>query len=386
LGYDAKRLDDWDSDLFDGRPFSAAAVCGKPPTQEDAAVRQLLADLATMELFAIEVAAAVRSSKGIGWQIERGDPTCTDPSISTVGWMNRFFSKRAMLRTTAGDAAGAMDDLGVIYEYLQLLYSEPRTLLSSVIGTGISSTFSSLVHQIAQMPSIGTNQLLEINKWLEFLENEMPDLDCYRIELVLVNETVSSMCGSVTAFPPDQMGLDFDWMDVREWWSDFKLCWWQLRPAGFFKSDLADALLRFDREILHLTDGTRRESSTVTDANRIEAYLDTVPVSGSTFPGLGEDIFGSSLRIAPPMIRKNLKVRTWLRLCRTGIAAELYRREHGCLPASLGDLVPVYLETVPLDAFSETPLRMEVNADGSIAFIAQGVGNDTNLRLPVPKQ
>lgn len=43
--------------------------------------------------------------------------------------------------------------------------------------------------------------------------------------------------------------------------------------------------------------------------------------------------------------------------CRTACALELYRRAHRTLPQQLSDLVPTYLETIPLDIVDEQPLR-----------------------------
>ncbi len=46
-----------------------------------------------------------------------------------------------------------------------------------------------------------------------------------------------------------------------------------------------------------------------------------------------------------------------LRLARTAAALELYRRQHGDWPRTLQQLVPEYLDAVPLDPYSGRPLR-----------------------------
>jgi hypothetical protein len=55
-----------------------------------------------------------------------------------------------------------------------------------------------------------------------------------------------------------------------------------------------------------------------------------------------------------------------VRCARAALAAELFRREHGQWPQSLGDLVPAYLPAVPLDPFTDKPLQMELLGDGLV--------------------
>ncbi|MEE9294683.1 MAG: hypothetical protein V3W34_06965 [Phycisphaerae bacterium] len=52
-----------------------------------------------------------------------------------------------------------------------------------------------------------------------------------------------------------------------------------------------------------------------------------------------------------------------LRCARTALSAERYRLHSGRWPAQLGDLVPDYIETVPLDPFDEMPLRYKIEPD-----------------------
>jgi hypothetical protein len=55
-----------------------------------------------------------------------------------------------------------------------------------------------------------------------------------------------------------------------------------------------------------------------------------------------------------------------------GIAAELYRRDHGEFPAKLEELVPDYLPALPLDPFGGQPLRFRVDATGQLLIYSIG--------------
>ncbi|MCR9119854.1 MAG: general secretion pathway protein GspG, partial [bacterium] len=50
------------------------------------------------------------------------------------------------------------------------------------------------------------------------------------------------------------------------------------------------------------------------------------------------------------------------------LAIELYRREHGKLPAELSDLVPDFLDEVPIDPFTGDPLIYRVDEDAIVIY------------------
>lgn len=51
-----------------------------------------------------------------------------------------------------------------------------------------------------------------------------------------------------------------------------------------------------------------------------------------------------------------------------GIAVDRYRLDHGTFPATLDALVPQYLDEVPLDPFSNQPLKYRVNAGSALIY------------------
>lgn len=55
------------------------------------------------------------------------------------------------------------------------------------------------------------------------------------------------------------------------------------------------------------------------------------------------------------------------------IALELYRREHGKLPTTLGELTPRYLPRVPADPFDGQPLRYRLIGSRAVVY---SIGTD----------
>lgn len=73
------------------------------------------------------------------------------------------------------------------------------------------------------------------------------------------------------------------------------------------------------------------------------------------------------------LIRRETQEVAWREIAMTVLAAERHRLVHGSLPESLGQLVPDYLVTAPVDPFDGLPLRFERTDRG---FEVYSVGED----------
>jgi hypothetical protein len=66
---------------------------------------------------------------------------------------------------------------------------------------------------------------------------------------------------------------------------------------------------------------------------------------------------------------------------RTAVAAERYRLAHGAWPGKLADLVPAYLDAVPLDPIDGAPLRYARHAEGVTVYSVGLDGTDDGGRI-----
>ncbi len=72
-------------------------------------------------------------------------------------------------------------------------------------------------------------------------------------------------------------------------------------------------------------------------------------------------------------VEYDLRTLSNLRACHTAIITELYRLEKGSLPETLSDLVPDYLESIPIDPFDGNDLRYKKK---KVGYIIYSVGED----------
>jgi len=102
-------------------------------------------------------------------------------------------------------------------------------------------------------------------------------------------------------------------------------------------------------------------SAALRESERVEADLKSLSAGM-----INKILYGLTLQTTPAYIRAlTAFIRsTAKRDCGdAALACERYRRQHGTWPESLAQLVPEFLPTVPIDQFSEQPLKMIVSSD-----------------------
>ncbi|MBU6399241.1 MAG: hypothetical protein KGS61_02895 [Verrucomicrobia bacterium] len=84
--------------------------------------------------------------------------------------------------------------------------------------------------------------------------------------------------------------------------------------------------------------------------------------------------------------RKILRVETERQMVVAAIALERYRRQHGAWPATLDQLVPEFLPTVPRDCMDGRPLRYRLRPDGTFLLYSIGDNGQDDGGDPTPTQ
>lgn len=73
-------------------------------------------------------------------------------------------------------------------------------------------------------------------------------------------------------------------------------------------------------------------------------------------------------------IKKDVQCLAQLEVARTALVVQRYRLANGKLPAALAELMPTYLEAVPVDPFDGQPLKFKPLAAG---FVVYSIGRDS---------
>ena len=94
--------------------------------------------------------------------------------------------------------------------------------------------------------------------------------------------------------------------------------------------------------------------------------------------------FHEMTRIATPALTRvaelDLRTRAHLDLARTALAVERYRLATGRTPERLEELVPQYLDQVPLDPFDNQPIRYRRTNPGYLLYSVDADGRDHDGR------
>jgi hypothetical protein len=70
-----------------------------------------------------------------------------------------------------------------------------------------------------------------------------------------------------------------------------------------------------------------------------------------------------------------------LRCAATALAAERFRLQHGRWPESTDELVPEFLESAPVDPFTDTAMHWQVDAEGLTIYSVGENGLDDNGQI-----
>ncbi|MEX0886174.1 MAG: hypothetical protein WD009_07015 [Phycisphaeraceae bacterium] len=146
-----------------------------------------------------------------------------------------------------------------------------------------------------------------------------------------------------------------DWFGVNEW---LIMAW---RAGGLADLDQLRYLDMMERVIEM---AGRPYTEVAADLEALEDEFDSLP---GWYLGARD----SSLPGTP---RTVARYDAMLRMAGLAMAVERYRVDHGALPGSLAELVPGYIDAVPVDAFDGAALRYAVRDEGG--YVIYSVGQD----------
>ncbi len=132
--------------------------------------------------------------------------------------------------------------------------------------------------------------------------------------------------------------------------------WRVYEQSGYKEADLLNFLGVSD-ELLDAA--SLSPSEAISAAQNIEQRL-----SAPAKPSLDMISTCYSISILGPVFKRHASIKAHFRTAQTALAIERFRMENQRLPQSLGELIPQYLSSSPLDPFTEAPLLYRITATG----------------------
>lgn len=259
-----------------------------------------------------------------------------DYKIAFARYAVKIKSLQVMDRAMAGDTASIVDDLGIMLNTNRVLAEEP-VIIGSLVRMGCDASTVTTIEQACALNTLRPEQLIAIDGLLGGIENDK------RLYWGMLGERAS-------------FGTSYQ--------SVFGHCGNCLRVPVLHALALQDQTVGL-RMLNRLVNAADDLDHSLEIADEVDRRIDQVP-RWCLFTRLIVSGMKRSYEL-------NTKLTAQIRAARAAMAAERFRLDNGQFPTSLEQLVPSYLEKVPLDPFDQRPLRYRLTGERAVFY---SVGED----------
>lgn len=292
------------------------------------------------------------------------------PHVSSIREGARLLAGAAIIAAERSDANAAVQGVQAIFEMAKHLSEEP-TMISQLTGIALEGMGKTALEYTMDRLELAPPELVSLRATLRSIE---------------VRPRLAAAVGNEVAFG----GWAYEELKVnrnpilehmgtrREPWEKVFFPLYQV--SGILTKD-HHFYLTLMEELLRIVD--------LPHAERLEAEWPEVATSANPFHGqvIASLLLPSFERVAEADTRSV----TYLRAGQIALAVEQYRREHGRLPSSPGDLVPAYFEELPSDPYAEgEPFRFvydeggfSVRSSGTVSRQGETEDYPIEFRLPL---
>jgi len=282
----------------------------------------------------------------------------------------RMLALEAHVRAHRGDAAGAADSLDAMFKLGVSLENEP-ILISQLVKIALDGVAREQLQGLLPHVEFADEDLHRLRADLQHIDYDRA------LHRALLGERVF---GVTTMENPGELGAEFGGNPA-----------WRITQG----EDLATYLTFMGR----MTDAAEKPWPAV----REEAAAVNDEVKSLIGGGLGRFRYAMTANLLPAIEATLTAVArggSQIDAADAALAVELFRRQNGRLPTDLNELVPEFLQEVPLDRVDGQPLRYVVREGecviyslgergvdngGAIDFVPNaGAPPDWGFRLPIP--
>ncbi len=323
------------------------------------------------------------------------------PVVQSLRYVSELFTARATMRLGHGDVDGAIDDIFCCYRLSRLVAKGP-TVIGRLMAIAMQAQAFAAMTALLESDQLSAEQLSRLSQ--EFQSLPPPA----RFDEA-VNEAERFACLSVIQeFAIGRLNTDLDYREltgmqarlsyVERVFRNLRINWNGVHQiANDWYDELghclaADSWREFERRWSFIDD---RQSAIRKDYRIAMWYLGwglwvrEITRTGGEFFATGVTPHLGSI------VNAEYRLEARNRLLQIGFALAAYRSTHGEYPDRLVELVPQYLEELPLDPFSEEGMvyRREAGGyriyslcdnlidDGGVDISESRVNNDVVLRI-----
>jgi hypothetical protein len=325
---------------------------------DQAAGELVLKSLAPSAPLLEEVAQAVRRP-GVCWPLDysKGFETLMHNIPATVNASN-VFQGRAQAELAAGRPDNAFQDVQTILALARAAGSPPF-LISLLVESSISDRASQVINDGLERHAWTDAQLAELSSELSRIDLLARLSDGLRGERASLLQFDVSRTDLLTLQElPDTGTVRLQKKALRAAWA--------IWPAGWVNKDKAAYISTIQRYI----DAVKHPAELPSTLAEIEAAR----AGSSVWNKILNPLYYRALPNLISVAQRIAATQTILRSLATACAVERYHMAHGRLPATLEDLVPAFLPSVPTDPLTGKPLCYKPSESSS--YLIYGTGWD----------
>ncbi len=272
------------------------------------------------------------------------------PHIEQLHKGMRLLVLQANVRARRGDAHGAAESLRAILRLAESLENEPA-LLSMLTRISGNSVFQGELARLVPGAGFSDADLAE-------LQAELASID-YRQGLTraMVGERVTGI------FMFHTPGLVEEWAEYEGFWV----------PGNGWIPTNRDLAMYLSIMARHIDATKLPDPARIQGVEAVERQVDALSANANKFEQLQTlftSLFVPAVAVTPTAV---VRTETSKRAAIAFLAAERYRLKHKKLPERLGQLVPDFLDAVPIDPYDGQSLRYVVRDGQPIVY---SVGKD----------
>lgn len=312
------------------------------------------------EISSVRTAVALRQ---LSTPYNPDDPTAL-PEWQPIAHIFRAHLIGAILDEKAGDYDQAIQGYGESLQLYELIKADENlNLIGYMIALSWQHDIATQINRLSKSRTISNNQLRRL---LAILIDLKP---------ATKQEAVRILSGEYRSFPYylDHKNIDYDWLsfetdqpetDIYYFYKERILTaslrfLFKLFPDFYLKKNLS--LKHGSRGLTDVLNAYATNCTMMTEEERHYTNIDS-PYSAEFINFIKPNSLGlqkndDQRNIYAPYFSRRCMAYTQLEALKAKIAIKLYQREHNTLPEKLDQLVPTYLPNLPIDYFSNKPLK-----------------------------